>query len=478
LYLPNVFGDHETPSRRFHQKTWLIRLNLQDVPLFFEKIPKILEFRRRMDTSTFFTHSQQDPRVARILTAALAAVDPEEAVRRYLQARPLPPARRVFVFGLGKASIPMTRAISSLIHLTDALVITKHADTSDSLRANLETVTVIEGGHPIPNIYSLEAGQAALEFVAPLTADDLLICLISGGGSALMTSPQPGVTLDDMQSLTRSLLACGAWIDEINTLRRHLDRVKGGGLATATQARVLSLVLSDVVGNPLEAIASGPTSPDPTTQADAIQVLRKYKLTGSVPSAILRALEDAPETPKTGDALFARVENIIVGSNALAAQAALNQAKAEGFSIDFLGDDWQGEARETAVLLCERLKQNSAVQAGALCLVAGGETTVTLRGEGKGGRNQELALAAVSELAGLENIMLITLATDGEDGPTDAAGAVVTGQTQQRARSMGLDAAQYLSGNDSHPFFSSLNDALKIGSTGTNVNDLTFLFRL
>ena len=290
-----------------------------------------------------------------------------------------------------------------------------------------------------------------------------------------MTAPL--IPLEDLQSLTRSLLACGARVDEINTLRRHLDQVKGGGLAKATQAQIISLILSDVVGNPLEAIASGPTAPDPSTKADAFEVLKKYGLTNSVPAEIVSALKNAPETPKTGDGLFTRVENILVGSNALAAQAALNQAESEGFAIEFLGDDWQGEARETSKALCERLKKYPTV-GKPLCLVAGGETTVSLRGDGKGGRNLELALAAVGELAGQENTMLITLATDGEDGPTDAAGAVVTGETNQRARSLGLDEAQYLSRNDSYIFFTTLEDALKIGSTGTNVNDLTFLFKL
>jgi glycerate 2-kinase len=389
-----------------------------------------------MKPSIFFTHSLQDPRIVRILSAALAAVDPGEAVQRYLQDHPLPCARRVFAFGLGKASIPMTQALSRISHLTDALIITKHASPLE-----FEPVTLIEGGHPVPNLHSLEAGQAALNFVSTLGEDDLLVCLLSGGGSALMTSPL--VPLEDLQTLTRSLLACGARIDEINTLRRHLDQVKGGGLAKATQARVLSLILSDVVGNPLEAIASGPTAPDPSTKADALQVLKKYGLTENVPAEIVSALKNAPGPPKAGDGLFARVENILVGSNALAAQAALNQAKSEGFAIEFLGDDWQGEARETAQVLCERLKKYPTV-GKPLCLVAGGETTVTLHGDGKGGRNLELALAAVGELAGQENTMLITLATDGEDGPTDAAGAVVTGETNQRARSLGLDAAQYL----------------------------------
>jgi glycerate 2-kinase len=426
-----------------------------------------------MKLSAFFTHSLHDPRIARILSAALTAIDPGEAVQRYLKNHPLPPARRIFAFGLGKASIPMTSALSQLIHLTDSLIVTKHASPIE-----IQPISVHVGGHPVPNNDSLQAGKAALDFFSALDEDDLLVCLLSGGGSALMTCPH--VALEDLQTLTRSLLACGARIDEINTLRRHLDRVKGGGLAKATKARVLSLILSDVVGNPLEAIASGPTAPDPSTKTDALRVLKHYGLTNNVPASILQALENTPETPKAGDRMFARVENVLVGSNALAAQAALNQAKSEGFLVEFLGDDWQGEARETAKVLCEKLKKNSIDAKGVnqVCLVAGGETTVTLQGGGKGGRNLELALAAVSELAGLENTMLITLATDGEDGPTDAAGAVVTGETDQRAQSIGLDAAQYLSRNDSYSFFTTLEDVLKIGPTGTNVNDLTFLFRL
>jgi hydroxypyruvate reductase len=445
-------------------------------PNFFKNSipPSCIHFLKNehaMNSSAFYTYSQQDPRVARVLSAALIAVDPGEAVQRYLQVHPLPTARRVFAFGLGKASIPMTLALSRITHLTDALVITKHAST-------LDFATIIEGGHPVPNLHSLEAGHAALEFVSALREDDLLVCLISGGGSALMSAPRAGLTLDDMQSLTRSLLACGARIDEINILRRHLDLVKGGGLAKNTQAQVVSLILSDVVGNPLEAIASGPTSPNPTSREDALQVLKKYNLMGSVSAAILRVLEESSETPKTAEGWLARVENILVGSNALAAQAALNQAKSEGFATEFLGDDWQGEACETAALLVEKLKRYSSVYSVPFCLVAGGETTVTLCGAGKGGRNQELALAAVGELAKLDNVMLVTLATDGEDGPTDAAGAVVTENTQERARSLGLDAAQYLSQNDSYSFFTALNDLLKIGPTGTNVNDLTFFFRL
>jgi len=419
------------------------------------------------------TTLRQHPRgasVTRILAAAIQAVEPGRAVQAYLAAHPLPTARRIFVLGVGKAAVPMARAIFETTSMTAALVITKHAE-----HTGLEPATVITGGHPVPDSRSLQAGETALQFVSRLGPDDLLLCLISGGGSALMTAPHPGLTLDDLQSLTRQLLACGARIDEINTLRRHLDRVKGGGMArAASPARVVSLILSDVVGNPLEAIASGPTAPDPSSRADALQVLEKFRLTERIPAAIRHTLEYAPETPKPGDRLFARVENVLVGSNALAAQAALRQAESEGFHPQFLGDSWQGEAHQVAKTLCKRLKNEIH---RPFCLVAGGETTVTLRGKGHGGRNQELALAAARELEGQPNVMLVSLATDGEDGPTDAAGAVVTGETAGRARALNLDPIAFLERNDSYHFFVPLGDLLQPGPSGTNVNDLTFLFK-
>jgi glycerate 2-kinase len=460
-----------------------------------------------MDASRFFTHSLRDPRVARILAAAIEAVDPDAAVERYLASNPLSPARRVFALGLGKAALPMTQALSRHVDLTRALVITKHVSSLE-----LQAATVMESGHPVPDARSLAAGRAALEFVSSLREDDLLVCLISGGGSALMTAPV--VPLQDMQALTSALLACGARIDEINTLRRHLDRAKGGGVAKATKARVLSLILSDVVGSLLEAIASGPTAPDPTTREDALAVLEKYfvmSLRGAaerrrgnlpvttnsrllrsarndikIPASILQSLSSNPETPKPNDPIFSRVQNVIVGDNALAIQAALKQAEQESFHAESLGSDWQGEAREVGLELANKLRVTTQSQIRPFCLIAGGETTVTIRSKGnpaskergKGGRNQELALAAVPALAGLENALLISLATDGEDGPTDAAGAVVNGETLQRAEELNLTVADYLSRNDAYPFFERLGDLLKTEPTGTNVNDLMFLVRV
>jgi hydroxypyruvate reductase len=333
---------------------------------------------------------------------------------------------------------------------------------------------VCAGGHPVPDQNSLIAGNKALDITSNLNENDLLICLISGGGSALMTSPYLEVGLENLQSLTQALLSCGARIDEINTLRRHLDRVKGGRIAeSAVPARVAGLILSDVVGNPLEAIASGPTAPDPSTKTDALNILENYGLTKKFKDNIVRFLERSVETPKPNDPTFSRVQNVLIGSNQLAAQAGLEQAQALSFHTKFLGDTWQGEARDVAAELCLQLKENLP---RPFCLIAGGETTVTVRGNGRGGRNQELALAAAIELKELDNVMLITLATDGEDGRTDAAGAVVTGETYHRAIDLGLGPESFLANNDSYSFFEALGDSIKIGPTGTNVNDLTFIF--
>ncbi|MDQ2692662.1 MAG: DUF4147 domain-containing protein, partial [Chloroflexota bacterium] len=267
-------------------------------------------------------------------------------------------------------------------------------------------------------------------------------------------------------------------IDEINTLRRQLDRVKGGGLARATKAKIISLILSDVVGSPLEAIASGPTVQDPTTKEDALHILKKYELEQQVPDSILDIMLTTGKlvAEDGNESLGGRVQNLVIGDNRLAAQAALEQAQREGFRAELLTSELQGEAREAGRDLAQRLRAERAVRPHPFCLIVGGETTVTIQGNGKGGRNQELALAAVDELAGAEDVMLITLATDGDDGPTDAAGAVVTGESARRAKLLSLDAADHLSRNDAYSFFEALGDLLKTGPTGTNVNDLIFLF--
>lgn len=423
-----------------------------------------------MDINRFATHSLKDARIQRILSAALKAVDPFDAVQKHLPNLD----GRVFGLGIGKAAIPMMDALVQGIPLSGGLAVTKFGSG-----LGRKLYPIIESGHPVPDARSLHAGERVLEFVSSLHADDTLVCLISGGGSALMTLPYEGITLDNIQSMTRALLACGARIDEINTIRRHLDRVKGGRLARATKARVVSLILSDVIGNPLEAIASGPTAPDPTTRANALAILKKYDIAKRVSNSILAILLRAPSPVLAagdgGGSISDRVQNIIVGDNGLATRAASKQAQLEGFHTEILANDLQGEARDVGVMLAGKLRAEISKDERPFCLIAGGETTVTINGEGKGGRNQELALAAVNELAGLEDGMLISLATDGDDGPTDAAGAVVTGQAAQRATSLGLEAADHLSRNDAYPFFDALGDLIKTGPSGTNVNDLIFL---
>ena len=422
-----------------------------------------------LETQKFLTASlSSHPKghaAARMLASALNAVEPGTAVKRYLEDNPLPPFSRVFSFGLGKAACAMTSAASDCTSLTDSLIITKHA-----VALTLQPATVIEGDHPIPGRGSLAAGDAAVKFISQLTKDDLLLCLISGGGSALMTAPR--IPLADLQSLTSSLLACGARIDEINTLRRHLDHLKGGGLAKLAGSRgaaVVSLLLSDVVNDSMEAIASGPTVPDQTTCTDARTIIEKYHLTDRIPESIIPALT---ETAKPEDPIFERVHNSIIASNEIALQAAQKQAEQEGFFATVMRRGVQGEASGIGLEMAKLLKESAKKMQRPFCLLAGGETTVTIKGIGKGGRNQELALAAVEELAGVENVMLITLATDGEDGPTNAAGAVVTGKTAQRAEQLGLSAKDYLSRNDAHTYFDRIGDLIRIGPSGTNVNDL------
>lgn len=287
-----------------------------------------------------------------------------------------------------------------------------------------------------------------------------------------MTAPL--IPLADLQRLTSILLACGARIDETNTLRRHLDVLKGGGLVQhANGAQIISLLLSDVVGDSLEAIASGPTAPDPSTREDALSIIEKYGIQDDIPVSVIPALQ---ETAKSGDPLFQGIQNIVIGSNVTALEYACSQSMREGIQSKIINKELQGEAHKVGQEIAFQLRDELGQMERPFCLLAGGETTVSMRGDGKGGRNQELALSAVDGLAGLQDVMLISIATDGEDGPTDAAGAVVTGGTAQRAEALGLDAADYLSRNDAHSYFEKLEDLIRTGPSGTNVNDLLLCF--
>ena len=453
-----------------------------------------------MKPSRFQTKSlqafPQGEAVARILSAAVESVEPGAAVRRHLkrvgdrltladQTYDLTSFRRVRVVGAGKAGAPMAAAIESILsdRLEDGLVIVKEGYREPGCRK----IQLLEAGHPLPDERGVLAARQLNQMLQDSQSDDLVICLLSGGGSALLVSPATGVALGAVQELTGALLRSGANIQEINTLRKHLETLKGGNLARRTApARLITLILSDVIGDPLDMIASGPTVPDPTSFQQAWEILERFDLIDQAPQAILTHLQKGlegqiEETPKSDNLLFERTQILVIGSNRLAAQAALEQARLEGFNTLLLTTSMQGEARQVGRVLASigrEMAESGRPVPRPGCVIAGGETTVTVTGDGLGGRNQELALGAVADLAGIQKVMLISLATDGGDGPTDAAGAVVTGATLERAQALGLNVAVYLKNNDAYHLFDPLDDLLKPGPTMTNVNDLTFIFSL
>ncbi len=455
--------------------------------------------------TTTLNAAQWGASVARILAAALHAVEPGAALRQWGkrtdhrlivdgQGYDLRHYEHIQLIAIGKAATPMAQAMATLLGdtLTSGIIITK-TDNQEYPPNLPPTIGYYPAGHPVPDERGVAASQRIADMLATTTERDLVIVLISGGGSALLTLPATGITLAMLQQTTSLLLGCGAPIHEVNGVRKHLDRMKGGGLAQqAAPAQVISLVLSDVVGNPLDVIASGPTTPDPTTFADVAHILARYQLTDRVPAAVRERVQagqrgEVPDTPPHNDPIFARVQQVIIGSNEQAAAAALHAAQREGYHTLLLTTHAQGEAQVVGRLLASILREmatSGGTAAGIpaplsrpACIVIGGETTVTLGDSpGRGGRNQELALAAVRELDGLEQVALVTLATDGNDGPTDAAGAVVTGETLARAGQHGLDPDASLQHHDAYTFFAALGDLLQPGMTATNVNDLVFLF--
>lgn len=435
------------------------------------------------ETATLRRHA------VRILGAAVAAADPGAEVSRWLAWNgavlrvgdrdiPLSPAGRVLVVGAGKASARMAGAAERALgdRIAAGLVVTKYGHIGPLARVEL-----VEAGHPLPDAAGLEGARRIIEVVQDAGADDIVLVLLSGGGSALMPLPAEGITLDEKIAATDLLLRSGATINELNAVRKHLSRIKGGWLARhAAPAAIVTLVLSDVLGNPLDVIASGPTVPDPTTFADAVAVIRRYALWEKMPEAVRTYLEqgaagDAPETPKPGDPAFARSHAVVIGDITRAAAAAAERAQALGYHTSLLATDVQGEAREVGARFGRMVREAREGQhrpGGPVCLVMGGETTVTVRGAGRGGRNQEFALGAAEPLAGLPQVLIAAFGTDGTDGPTDAAGAVVDGSTLARAREQGLDPQAALADNDAYPFFQALGDLIISGPTNTNVNDL------
>jgi glycerate 2-kinase len=427
-----------------------------------------------------------------IFQAALKAVDPGEAIRTHVRrdGNQLHVADRtydlrqydaVYVIGIGKAGAAMAIAVEELLgeRLRGGHVIVKYGHGGP-----VAHVTVHEADHPIPDEAGVRATRALLDFVTERGPRELLICLLSGGGSALSPAPVEGITLAEKQEVTRLLLACGATIHEINALRKHISQIKGGQLARlAFPATLMTLVLSDVVGDALDVIASGPTVPDTSTFADCVEILRTYHLLDTVPMAIRRHLEAGvsgvvPETPKPGDAVFARTQTVIIGRNLQALEAASRQATALGYHPLILSSAIEGETREVAKVhagIAKEILASGHPIAAPACILSGGETTVTLRGQGKGGRNQEFALALALDICNLPGIVALSGGTDGTDGPTDAAGAAADWTTCARAEQHGLHPREALENHDAYPFFERLGDLLITGPTQTNVMDVRIM---
>jgi len=445
------------------------------------------------DSLVLSRHADARRRYLSIMEAALAAVDPYQAVRARLHRRgdelwidgqmyDLSRFRRILVVGAGKAGAPMVRAVEDTLgeSITAGLVVVKTGHAAPTSR-----VEIVEATHPIPNQAGLDAGQRILTQLADAGADDLVLVLVSGGGSALLEAPA-GLTLAELQATTDALLACGATINEINTLRKHLSLVKGGQLArVASPATLVTLVLSDVVGSPLDVIASGPTAPDLSTWDDAWAVVTKYELAPRLPAAVLARLQagirgDLPDTPKPDDPIFATARTVIVGDNRVAALAGCQHATALGYRSLLLTTFVEGEACEVAKVvaaLAKEVRRSGQPVAPPACLILGGETTVTLGVQpGHGGRNQELALAAALALEGMAGVAVAALATDGSDGPTDSAGGLIDGETVARGRAAGLYAVVALRRHDAYPYLRATGDLLLTGPTQTNVNDLIFVW--
>jgi len=424
-----------------------------------------------------------------IFKAGVKAVDPERAVQKYVRRQgnqlfagdcsyAIDSFKRIFLIGAGKGTAPMAKAVEGILgeRLTNGLIIVKYGHGIP-----LEKTQILEAGHPIPDKAGLEATEELLKQTQECTEEDLIICAFSGGGSALLPAPTFPLTLDQKQETTRLLLECGATINEINAIRKHLSRSKGGWLAKeAYPATIVSLLLSDVIGDRLDVIASGPTVPDESTYSDCIKIIDRYKLSDRLPKSVAEYFKKGaagvvPETPKAGDPVFSQVQNLIVGNNRESLLAAKERAISLGYNTIVLSSQIEGEAREVAQVFAaigKEISQANLPISPPACVIAGGETTVTIQGKGKGGRSQELALACAIAIDGWKRISLLSAGTDGTDGPTDAAGAIVNGTTCKRARQTNLYPRDFLLANDSYTFFESLGDLLKTGPTRTNVMDI------
>ena len=427
-----------------------------------------------------------------IFEAGVKAVDPYQAVKHYLKVEGdflylsthtfnLSAFKNIYVIGAGKASAYMALGLEEILgdRLNGGLVIVKYGHGAD-----LKKIKVMEAGHPIPDENGLQGARALIDSATAFGKDDFVFCVISGGGSALLPLPVAGISLKEKQETTKVLLSCGAPIHEINRIRKHLSQIKGGGLARAVYpATLVSLIISDVIGNDLEIIASGPTVADTSTFLECKKILERYQLISNIPRAVRShilkgARGKVQETPKPGDVIFKKNINLIIGNNIQCLEAAEKKAKTMGYNTLLLSSFVEGEAREAAKMQAAILKE--VITSGRpiprpACIVSGGETTVTLRGTGKGGRNQEFVLACGIEIAGWKGAAALSAGTDGTDGPTEAAGAYADWKMEGRAKKIGCDPYHYLDNNDSFHFFEQLNDLIITGPTRTNVMDMIVL---
>ncbi len=432
-------------------------------------------------------HGTQKEMATKLYYAALRAADPYGSVERYLER-----IRYTFresmcntfhVVAFGKAACPMAKAVEAslrdLIHT--GILITKYGHCDSPY--NLSKMTVYEAGHPIPDENGVRGTDEIIRLLKNAGERTFILCLISGGGSALLVSPFDGISLNEKRDVTQLLLQGGADIFELNAVRKHISKVKGGRLAEiAYPAKVLSLILSDVVGDRLDIIASGPTSPDKNTYRDAFSVIEKYGITDTAPYPIIKTIQTGikgllPETPKEGNMIFENVENLIIGSNKKALEAAREKAGELGFDTVIISSDITGEAKEVGKWLAKKAIEvkNKKSSGHSVCLISGGETTVTVKGNGLGGRNMELALSFAPEIEGIDGIALLSAGTDGTDGPTDAAGAIVDGKTVLKAKNLGFNPEAYLINNDSYNFFKKIDEFFITGPTGTNVMDIQII---
>jgi len=398
--------------------------------------------------------------------AAVEAALPSICVPAHLPPRP---KGRTVIIGAGKASGAMAKALEdSWDGPLDGLVVTRYG-----YRVPTERLEVVEAAHPVPDAAGRDAARRIVELVQSLTKDDLVLCLISGGGSALLALPANGITLEDKQAVNKALLKSGATISEMNTVRKHLSAIKGGRLAAAASpAKVVALMISDVPGDDPSIIASGPTVPDPSTNKDALGIIAKYQI--EVPESVRRVLETGDETPKPGDPRLASVENIMIATPQASLEAAAAVARKAGVKPVILGDSIEGESRDVALVhagIARQCALRGQPEVPPCVLISGGETTITLKGKGKGGRNTEFLLALAIALDGMPGIYALAGDTDGVDGSEDNAGAIITPETLKRAEAAGLNAKAMLADNDPWTFFKGIGDLLMTGPTLTNVND-------